>query len=480
MAERGGPVAADGQTGRQVTYVHIGGPKTGTTYLQTVLWNNRVALRADGVLVPGWDLSSHMHAALDLQGARFADYDDPAVPGAWDRLVEEIRSWNGTAVITQEVLSPAEPGQIERALSSLAFSEVHIIYTARDLVRQIPAVWQEDIKNRHTLTFAEFTATLRAQEEERHPLGSLFWRMQDASDVLSRWARDLPRDRVHLITVPRGEAPPELLWHRFCAVTGIVPDRYPTVAANANASLGVAEANLLRRLNLALGPEVSWPVFDRYVKGLLAVDLAARPNRHKIILSGADRRWTADRCKEIVETLRKREYDVVGDLDDLVADAESVPEPQVAPDDPPEDAMLEAAITSMTSLLRRMQVRSDEMDRLSGENTVLRAEGEALRREGQALRGERDALHAERETLHAERETLHAERDRLRQDVGELQEILRKPATKLFVRRLSEKNRAVLRLRIIYWNIVEGARRLRRRVAGRSGGDEPSTGTDGA
>lgn len=439
--------------GRPVTYLHIGAPKSGTTYLQSVLWDNRKALRADGVLFPGTEFLSHTHAALDLQDARFGEDDDPAVPGAWARLVDEVRAWNGTAVISQELFSPARPEQTERALADLAFAEVHLVYTARDLVRQVPAAWQEDVKNRNALSFAEFVAALRAPADEMHPLGIGFWRMQDAADVLARWARDLPPCRVHLITIPRGEAPRDLLWHRFCAVTGIDPERYPTTAALPNASLGVAEANLLRRLNLALGPEVRWPVYDRCVKGLLGVDLAARPGRRRIVLSGPDRGWMGDRCREIVETVRARGYDVVGDLDDLLPGTDAEPAATVAPDDSPVEEMLDAAVASMTSLLGRLQVWRDEIDRVGGENAALRAEGDALR---------------------AERDALCAERDLLRQETAELREILGKPATKLFVRRLSEKNRAVMRARIIYWNVVEGLRRLRRRASGR----EPDPGRD--
>lgn len=36
-----------------VIYLHIGAPKTGTTYLQNVLWRNRERLRTDGLLYPG-------------------------------------------------------------------------------------------------------------------------------------------------------------------------------------------------------------------------------------------------------------------------------------------------------------------------------------------------------------------------------------------------------------------------------------------
>ena len=33
--------------------LHIGAPKAGTTFLQTILWKNRESLGAQGLLVPG-------------------------------------------------------------------------------------------------------------------------------------------------------------------------------------------------------------------------------------------------------------------------------------------------------------------------------------------------------------------------------------------------------------------------------------------
>ncbi|MCO5985783.1 hypothetical protein NE235_06640 [Actinoallomurus spadix] len=443
---------------RPVTYLHIGAPKSGTTYLQSLLWNNRDALREDGVLYPGPHYLSHTHAALDLQRTRFAGYADPAVPGAWDRLVDEVRAWNGTTIISQELFSPARPDAIERAMASLAFSDVHLVYTARDLVRQAPAAWQEDIKNRHTITFEEFMAALRAPAEEMHPLGVGFWRMQDAAEVLERWGAGLRPGHIHLITIPRERerARRSPLWERFCQVTGLAPERYDTTRATPNPSLGADEANLLRRLNLALGEDLRWPLYNRCVTGLLAVDtLPHRPERRPIVLTGPDRDWMRDQCVRIVGALREREYDVVGDLDDLVppvspgepAAAETGgpegPSP-VRPDEPSETAMLDSAVVSMVALLGRLQKWRDEADHLQRVNAELSAEGETLR---------------------AERSALLAEREALRAEIAAQREILAKPATKLFVRRLSEKNRAVMRARIIYWNVVEGLRRVRRRAS---------------
>jgi hypothetical protein len=426
---------------RPVTFLHIGAPKSGTTYLQKALWDNREVLRGNGVLYPGETFLSHTHAVLDLTRQRFFGHDDPAIAGAWQRMVDEIRAWNGTTVISQELLSPARPDVIERALSSLEFSEVHLVYTARDLPRQVPAAWQENVKNRYDLSFEEFVAALRAPAEEMHTLGVGFWRMQDAADVLARWGRDIPSERVHLITIQPGNVRQNTLWTRFCSVTGLDPDAYTLPDAAANVSLGLHEANLLLRLNTVLGEEVRWPLYNQCVTGLIGMDvLAGRPRRQKIVLPPRERVWIAERSRAMVEALRKESYDVVGDLEDLLSDAG--PEP-AAPFGGPADAeMLDAAVDSMAALLGRLQTWRDDLDRRTAERDRLRAEIGALRSELELVTADRDRLHAEGE---------------------ELREILRKPATKLFVRRLSERHRSVMRFRIIYWNIVEAARRLRRR-----------------
>jgi hypothetical protein len=414
-------------------YLHVGAPKSGTTYLQSILWNNRAELRERGVLYPGGHPLSHTHAALDLQNQRFDGYEDPAIPGAWKRLADEVASFDGVAIVSQELFSPALPEQIEHALDSLGTAEIHLVYTARDLARQVPAAWQEDLKNRSSLAFGEFVAGLRASPEEVHPLVRGFWRMQDAADVLGRWARGVPADRVHLVTIPRRHDP-GVLWTRFCEAAGLDPGAYDTADAAVNGSLGVTEANLLRRLNLALGDELSWPHYNRFVTGLLGIDvLAARQGTARIALPAPDRAWIRERAIAMLDELRAAGYDVVGDLDELVPAAEGGPVAEAC-----DAGMLEAALHGMVALLSRLGREREELDRLEREHGVLRAEAGFLRERLEIVQAERDRVHAEAEELHA---------------------MLAKPATKLFVRRLSEKHRSVMRARIIYWNIVEWLRR---------------------
>lgn len=345
--------------GRQVIYLHVGAPKTGTTYLQSILWNNREALRGDGVLYPGDDHLFHTRAALDLLDRRFADYEDPAVPGTWRRLVDEARAWHGTVLISHELLSPASPEHVDRALADLGFAEVHVVCTARDLVRQAPAMWQQNLRSRDTQTFEEFVAELRKSSD------ASFWRHQDVADVLARWSRRLPPERVHLVTVPPPGAPQDVLWTRFCQVTGLEAEAYPTSSAVAHESLGIAEASLLRRINLALDDAVQWPVYLRSINTFIGTEvLGGRPGSRKIVLSGPDRAWMAERSREMVDRLRMTGYDIVGDLADLLpADEPDAPRPNDASD----ADMLDAAIECVAALVLRLQHRRDaRRDEVSG------------------------------------------------------------------------------------------------------------------
>ncbi|NED55667.1 hypothetical protein G3I24_32885, partial [Micromonospora aurantiaca] len=72
-----------------------------------------------------------------------------------------------------------------------------MIFTARDLARQIPAHWQEDVKNRFDVSFADFVAPLKRPDWLDFEIARLFWTLQDPVYVLERWAEDLPPERVH-------------------------------------------------------------------------------------------------------------------------------------------------------------------------------------------------------------------------------------------------------------------------------------------
>ena len=132
-------------------YVHIGEPKTGTTFLQRALWSNRARLAAQGILLPGYEGRDHNRASRDLREAprEAADPTDPWT-GDWDVLAGQALLAPEAAVISDEILAACYPEQADRAVRSLLAAEVHIVLTVRDLATLLPAEWQETVKTRGT------------------------------------------------------------------------------------------------------------------------------------------------------------------------------------------------------------------------------------------------------------------------------------------------------------------------------------------
>lgn len=298
-----------------MVFLHVGAPKTGTTYLQQILRNNRGALREAGLLYPGEARRSHFWASQDLRGIAFKDYTDVNVAGAWKRLVDEIREWPARSVIDHELLAGASRDQIDAALADLDFADTHLIWTARDIARQLPAAWQERIKNKETITYRAFLDTVHAG------LGSpnkAFWRMHASPAVLARWARNIPPERVHVITVPPPGGDRTLLWQRFAAVLGVDPYAYDSSPRTENTSLSAAEAAVLRTLNEFLADvDIPWPDYTRLIKHGVTSALKADP-AERIELPEDAYAWASEWSKGAVEKLRGAGYDIVGDLDELV------------------------------------------------------------------------------------------------------------------------------------------------------------------
>ena len=332
--------------------LHLGTPKSGTTWLQQLLWNNRSALARAGVGFPGWRPEAHFLACQDLLGVEFNDWPDPGVAGAWRRLVDQVRAVRGTAVVSHELFGDAPADVAARALADLAPAEVHLVVTARDLARQLPAVWQEDVKNRHTTSYPDFLDAAGPRPGAPGWSGAAFWHRQDVPAVLRRWAGSaVPPERVHVVVVPPRGASLDVLWHRFAGVLGAPAELVDLPAASAvNRSLGVAESELLRRLNGRLEGRVPWPLHaERITHHLAPVVLAPRAGR-PLTLPPADHRWVSARSRAMTAELAAAGYDVAGDLTELVVPP--LPPAAAVDDRAPDDAeLLDAALDALAGLV---------------------------------------------------------------------------------------------------------------------------------
>jgi hypothetical protein len=331
--------------------LHVGTPKTGTSYLQEVLFRNRKPLAAARITYPASRFDGHFLAALDLMKLPWGGLQAEAI-GAWDELAERVRGADGTAIISHEILATASRAQIGHALESLGHgtgTEVHLVLSVRDLVRQIPAEWQENIKHRAVLGYEEFLAEIRDPERATR-IGAWFWGVQEIPDILDRWGQDLPPDHVHLVTVPPPGGAPELLWKRYSQAFGLDGIDLDLEVERHNPSLGAPETTLLRRINRRANAELAPGDYRPLVRELLAHQTLSRRTRSPRLALPPDMHpWVQEVSASWIAEVERRGYDVVGDLGDLVG---APPVTDYAdPDHPRERQVANAGVDAIKALL---------------------------------------------------------------------------------------------------------------------------------
>jgi hypothetical protein len=373
--------------------LHVGTPKSGTSFIQTVLFSHREALAEQGLLYPADRFDEHFLAALDLMELPWGGLEQDAV-GAWERVAARVRAWPGTCVVSHEILARASRAQVERAMRSFGDIEVHLVLSARDLARQIPAEWQENVKHRRTLGYREFLDRI-TDPTRSDDVASWFWAVQQVPDILDRWGAGLPPANVHVVTVPHPGASPTLLWERFAGFLGLDPDAWDTRVSQVNPSLGVPETAFLRMLNHRVnGGVLAGRHYREFVRELLAHrTLSHRVGSPRLGLPPDVRVWAADLAESWVAAVKQRGYDVIGDLDELRPSA--VERPFTDPDRPDTDQVLDVAVLSTVTLLQQAASLRDSTEGLRAELATALAERDQARREaGLWLRFKRKLVRA--------------------------------------------------------------------------------------
>lgn len=301
----------------QRVVLHIGSMKSGTSFIQNVLGNNREELARHGITFAGERWRDQVSAVQDLIGHGGPNQPplDPA--GPWHSLVDEINATDGTVVVSMEFLAPRVTRKIEIIRDGLQ-GDLEVVLTGRDLARNIAAMWLESVQNGSSVTWEKYLAAVRSEDRSR-PIARNFWNHQGLAEIADRWSQSVGPEHFTLMTVPPKGAPSDLLWRRFAQVLDLAPDAFE-LNVRANKSIGLATAMLLRDLNERLSDEqtaaADKPFYDLLVKHLLAKrGLAARQGEPTL---GLDERWVAKRGAAEVAALRKGGHRVIGDLDELL------------------------------------------------------------------------------------------------------------------------------------------------------------------
>lgn len=401
----------------QRVYLHVGLPKTGTSFVQAVLFEAREELRQAGVLYPAQRYDDHFFAALDLQELAFNGVPRPESAGRWEGLAAQVRAWPGTSLVSAEVLCAAAPDQVRRAVESLAPAEVHVVVTVRDLGSHLVATWQEDVKHGEAAAFADWYAAVSAHDESRWNL-AWYWQSADLPSVLDRWGSALPSGHLHVVTVPPPGAARDTLWRRFARAVDLDPSTVDlSRAAWFNSGLGADSTALLRRLNATRSDRLDQVAYEHLVKGLLAHETLSRyPQPTRPGLPADLRALVEQRAQLWGDAVRTSGAEVIGDLTELLVTAPA----STGPDDVADAAVLDVAVFATWELLLRVRDTDAAVAELADEVATLRAElGEAL------------------STAPATAPSGPAKR---------------------LVRRASERSPAVMRARVSWWHAVERLR----------------------
>jgi hypothetical protein len=297
-------------------YLHVGLAKTGTTFLQTLLAENRPRLREAGFVYPFVRPEGMFHAAVEVRRdhARWG-LDPAAIAGTWAALLERARQFDGAAVISHEILAGATAAQVEEAARRLEGFELHLVVTARDIARQVPAHWQEAVKNGETFSFAEFTREVL--REPGAPQSEL-WNEQDLLGVVARWAPLVEPERVNIVVCPRAGADRLELWRRFASAVGIPGEAVDTtVAGRGNESLGASAVHLLRAVNACLDGRIRQPTYAHVVKRTYAQRILSELDTEPARTPASLREPLETAASEWIDALAASDYVVHGDLAEL-------------------------------------------------------------------------------------------------------------------------------------------------------------------
>ena len=350
---------------RQV-FLHLGLQKTGTSYLQGVFWENAEVLAGHGLDLLPETRREAFELMLDVRERYNAERDPASASRALDRFSEALDRAARRVLVSQESLAAARPKQVRRLLAACGDREVHVVLTVRDLARQLPSSWQQELKSGKTDGYLDYLALLRDHQERgltRHP-----WIQLDPVTVLSRWQDLLPPAQVHVVTVPPRGSRIDVLLGRFCSVLGVDPATLAPQEGASNTSLGIAQAELLRRVNGELSDEHRRrQVYGDVGKRWFASQVLGEQRGDRILVPAEVRDWCVRVAEEQVAAIVEAGYDVVGTLEDLHCFDSAFAADDTAPT---EDAVSRAAVEALGTVLT---LRSEAaLERRSGSGGGLR------------------------------------------------------------------------------------------------------------
>ena len=155
--------------------LHIGGHKTGTTYLQNLFHHNARALARAGLYYPdiGPNTAHHVLARpwLSMNDVPDSFFRKNPPDALWDGLIQRYAKAPGTLFLSGENFSRAYPESVdmqELAQRLSAFEDVRVIYTMRDAAQAVQSLWLQVAKSNRKIGLYSY---VRKAIEQRRAIG---------------------------------------------------------------------------------------------------------------------------------------------------------------------------------------------------------------------------------------------------------------------------------------------------------------------
>ncbi|MDD2819279.1 MAG: hypothetical protein PHN51_10875 [Candidatus Nanopelagicales bacterium] len=332
--------------------LHIGVHKTGTTAIQASLANSRPVLETLKIRYPGTRQAHRLIAssAMDRRlGWRVGGSAAPD-PNAWKDFVRSAHLYEGTTVCSSEFFAESSNEIAERIVSQVGRKRIHVVVTLRNLARILPSAWQQILKSGYETGYEPWLHQIFASEFAE-PKPQTFWNRHHHDRVVQRWAALVGPENLTVVVVDDANRDGIYLsFERLLGLPGGTLLNHRDAAPNR--SMTLAEAELLRHLNIAVGGAMGWgPYSDKVHDGLIKGMIERRmPGPDEARLQTPQ--WALDRAAEFasvyVDAIRASGVHVIGDLNLL---SEHLHGPEVVEDAEITDMPIAAALAAMLGVL---------------------------------------------------------------------------------------------------------------------------------
>ena len=228
--------------------IHIGGPKTGTTAIQTALAKNRHSLREYGFLYPGTEISqsSILYPLGRIPGFQNFVSSDRLL---WQQLVGEMMQSESVVILSSELLLMAPTDVINEIADTIEASQIEILITARSIHELVISQWQESVKAGDTISLRQFTTEVARGPVNMTAASYSFWTIANYVTPIQRWAArfGIKNMIVQCVDV----AQPEATLRNFEQIAKIPSGLLGSFSQNSdNRSLTYSETEFIRSCNI--------------------------------------------------------------------------------------------------------------------------------------------------------------------------------------------------------------------------------------